>query len=175
MGLDMYLFIREHEFVSKHYSSGGTKLKLKYPKEILDVFTNLKDENFVDEKVWDDRSVSRNTDYNIGYWRKANHIHNWFVEKCADGRDECQDIYVSFDELKELYDICYQVSQDHSKASTLLPTRSGFFFGGTDYDEYYFQDVQDTMEILEKALTFLKAQKTKKTRKDYDIVYSASW
>ncbi len=174
MGLDMYLFIREREFRSKHYGYGN--LKLKYPKEILEVFDNLRDENYTDDKVWDDRSISRSTDYKIGYWRKANHIHKWFVDKCADGVDECQDIYVSFDKLKELYDTCYKVSQDHSKASELLPTCSGFFFGGTDYDEYYFQDIQNTMEILEKALTFLKAQEgKKKNKKDFEIIYSASW
>jgi len=176
MGLDMYLFVREREYVSKHYSSGGTKLKLKYPKELLEVFDNFRDENYSDEKVWDDRSVSRSTDYKIGYWRKANHIHNWFVTHCAEGVDECQEIYVSFNELEDLYNACDAVMKDHSKASELLPTQSGFFFGGTDYDDYYFQDIQDTMEILEKTLKFLHNQEHKKNnRKDFQIIYQASW
>ena len=25
-----------------------------------------------------------------GYWRKANQIHGWFVNKCQDGVDDCQ-------------------------------------------------------------------------------------
>lgn len=38
------------------------------------------------------------------------------------------------------------------KASYLLPTRDGFFFGGTEYDEYYFKDLEDTKDILERAI-----------------------
>ena len=25
----------------------------------------------------------------VGYWRKANQIHNWFVENVQDGEDDC--------------------------------------------------------------------------------------
>ena len=28
------------------------------------------------------------------YWRKANHIHSWFITNCADGVDDCQSIDV---------------------------------------------------------------------------------
>ena len=175
MGLDMYLFIRESEYASKHYSVGG-KLKVKYPKEILDIFENFKDENYKDENVWDDRSVSRTTDYKVGYWRKANHIHRWFVKNCADGVDECQDIYVSLPELIELDKACREVLNDHSKASELLPTQDGFFFGGTEYDEYYFKDIEDTMEIIEKAIHFLEVQgKKKNSKKRFEVIYRASW
>jgi len=27
---------------------------------------------------------------NVGYWRKANQIHGWFVENIQDGEDDCQ-------------------------------------------------------------------------------------
>jgi len=37
-------------------------------------------------------------------------------------------------------------------AHKLLPTTEGFFFGSTDYDQYYYQDILDTKEILEEAL-----------------------
>ena len=37
-------------------------------------------------------------------------------------------------------------------AQELLPTQSGFFFGSTDYDKYYIQDLKDTKDILEAAL-----------------------
>ena len=37
-------------------------------------------------------------------------------------------------------------------AEELLPTASGFFFGGTEYDEYYFEQVVETLEVLEKEL-----------------------
>lgn len=37
-------------------------------------------------------------------------------------------------------------------AEDLLPTQGGFFFGGTDYDEYYLRDLEGTVEMLDKAL-----------------------
>ena len=30
----------------------------------------------------------------VGYWRKVNAIHNWFIENLTDGEDNCQPIYV---------------------------------------------------------------------------------
>ena len=37
-------------------------------------------------------------------------------------------------------------------AKELLPTQEGFFFGGTDYDEYYMDDIVRTRDILKKEL-----------------------
>lgn len=84
----------------------------------------------------------------MGYWRKANAIHKWFVDNVQNGVDECQESYVSEEQLAELLDICRRVAADHSLAAELLPTQSGFFFGSTDYDEYYFQYIDDTIAIL---------------------------
>ena len=58
--------------------------------------------------------------------------------------------------------------KDPSVAEELLPTTRGFFFGGTEYDQWYFEDIEDTIkqttEILETT--------------DFDneyITYQASW
>jgi hypothetical protein len=45
-----------------------------------------------------------------------------------------------------------QVVDDASVAEKLLPTRRGFFFGSTDYDQYYIDDLRHTKETLEAAL-----------------------
>lgn len=45
----------------------------------------------------------------IGYWRKANAIHGWFVNNLADGVDECQQIPVSVADLLQLQSACEQV------------------------------------------------------------------
>jgi hypothetical protein len=45
------------------------------------------------------------------------------------------------------------VLADHSLAQELLPTQSGFFFGSTDYDEWYFSDVEDCKQQMEKLLS----------------------
>lgn len=101
----------------------------------------------------------------VGYWRKANAIHNWFVENVQSGIDECQDSYVSREKLVELLGVVSEVLDDHSKAQELLPTTPGFFFGSTEYDKYYFEDLELTRNIIEKAL------------KDHngDFYYQSSW
>ena len=61
------------------------------------------------------------------YWRKANHIHNWFVKNVQGGDDDCEEYLVSLPEIKQLMDVCYEVIIDNSKAEELLPTSEGFF------------------------------------------------
>ena len=120
----------------------------------------------------------------VGYWRKANQIHNWFVEHVQDGEDDCGYHHeVTKEILEELLDTCEQVYNsctmmmglvengktlvdgkwesnmepgkriiDPSVADELLPTASGFFFGSTDYDEYYVMDIEATIDIITKVL-----------------------
>ena len=51
-------------------------------------------------------------------------------------------------------------------AEKLIPTQSGFFFGSTDYDEYYMQDIDHTIKVL-----------TEELKKDdgADYYYHSSW
>lgn len=169
MGLDMYLEIRKNEYCSKYYKDKGSRLKLVYPKDITDFIPDLTD-----------LTIFRKTNYEVGYWRKANHIHNWFIQNCAprdhegDPIDDCKPIEITISNLEELLDTCKKVLEDHSLASLLLPTRSGFFFGPTDYDEDYFKDVENTIKIIEPVLKFAKH---KREIKDYvwEVYYQASW
>lgn len=169
MGLDMYLEIRKNEYRSRNHKDKGSRLKLEYPKDITEFIPNLTD-----------LTISRKTNYEVGYWRKANHIHNWFIQNCADRDewgdpiDDCRPIEITVDKLEELLESCKKVLADHSLASSLLPAQSGFFFGSTDYDEYYFKDIEDTIEIIEPVLKFAKH---KLEIKDYDweVYYQASW
>ncbi len=68
----------------------------------------------------------------VMYWRKANHIHGWFVDNVQQGRDECQESYVETDQLKELRDLCKKVLE--TKNTDLFPLTAGFFFVSTDVD-----------------------------------------
>ena len=95
--------------------------------------------------------------YNVGYWRKANAIHNFFVNECQDGEDDCKEYYVPIHILNKLYKICVEISllYENNKSSIvkdrlveLLPTQKGFFYGSTEYSESYFQDIQNTINIL---------------------------
>ena len=46
----------------------------------------------------------------VGYWRKANHIHKWFVENIQDGIDDCNyHREVTEEDLRELIDVCHEV------------------------------------------------------------------
>lgn len=42
--------------------------------------------------------------------------------------------------------------KDPSVAEELLPSTSGFFFGSTDYDEWYIDDIKRTIDIITKVL-----------------------
>jgi hypothetical protein len=97
----------------------------------------------------------------IGYWRKANQIHNWFVQNVQNGNDDCGSHYVSVEQLEELSTNCKAVLTDHSKAEELLPSSSGFFFGGTEYDEWYFDQLEQTVEIIDGILTEMKENDTR--------------
>jgi hypothetical protein len=90
--------------------------------------------------------------FEAAYWRKANAIHKWFVDNVQDGVDECQETFVAREQLRKLIDTCKAVLMDPHKAQELLPTESGFFFGGTEYDEWYYRDLEYTVERLEKVL-----------------------
>ena len=35
-----------------------------------------------------------------------------------------------------------------TKCTSLLPTQSGFFFGSTEIDDYYYQDLEETIRII---------------------------
>lgn len=104
--------------------------------------------------------------YKAMYWRKANMIHNWFVENVQDD-DDCKPYYVSSEQLHELYDLVCKVLDDHSKAKELLPTKGGFFFGGIGYDDYYFVCLEYTKTTLHKLF--------KMNLSDCSFEYSSSW
>ncbi len=104
----------------------------------------------------------------VAYWRKANAIHSWFVENCQDGEDNCQSSYVDPLQLGELMEACKAVVGDNKKAKTMLPTKNGFFFGGTEYDSSYFDEIAKTALTLEKILN-------NPSFKECSFEYRASW
>ena len=169
MGLDQYLEIRKSEYRSKYSKDKGSRIKLEYPKDITEFIPNLTD-----------LRISRQTNYEVGYWRKANQIHNWFMQNCArrdeydNPIDDCRPIEITVDKLEKLLDDCKKVLADHSLAKELLPTADGFFFGSTAYDDYYLGQIEQTIEIIGPVLKFAKH---KLEIKDYtwEVYYQASW
>ena len=119
-----------------------------------------------------------------GYWRKANQIHKWFVDNIQGGEDNCENYPVTFEQLKILYDLCIKlmVKKSSAQAKKLLPTTSGFFFGGTDYGPDYWNDIQKTIDILAPLFGTVAAvideaagNKQEDSFKDLEYEYHSSW
>ncbi len=152
MGLDMYLY-------KKNFIWSGDWIKPELKQEVIVKKGGEVDTSFKSEKI-------KYVIEEAGYWRKANQIHQWFVDNVQQGEDDCGNYYVSREQLESLLDICRKIDADNSLAESLLPTQSGFFFGGTEYDEWYFQDIKNTIEIIENCLADESAD---------DFEYHSSW
>jgi hypothetical protein len=141
MGLDMYLR-------RKYYPN------MNHTKNIADILG-----------IEDPTKVSYIAE-EVMYWRKANHIHRWFVDNVQNGADDCGEYYVTMDNLENLLSVCNKVLENPELGEELLPTQEGFFFGSTAYDENYIDDIVSTIECLEKLL---------KEHVPCDYHYSSSW
>ena len=192
MGLDMYLnrMPRYRQATAKDVSNVGMYLKwIDYNakredkctfKEWCGVSTKIPPKHMID--FYKPHLIERYSHWDteheygymgimeqVGYWRKVNAIHQWFVDCVQDGIDDC-DYHneVTKEDLEELLDTCQRVLDDHSLADELLPTQSGFFFGDTEYDEYYFADIEDTVDIIKNVLETTDFDKEM-------IYYVSSW
>jgi hypothetical protein len=153
MGLDQYLYAKKYTSDSTYFNTAET-------------FTTLKETLGDDARYLVKDMPSISIEMKVGQWRKSNHIHEYFVDNCQGGEDDCRLSYVSREKLSELLDLCKQVLADHSKAGELLPTSQGFFFGSTEYGEWYFSDLEDTVSILDNALS---------VGDDWEFYYQSSW
>lgn len=89
----------------------------------------------------------------IMYWRKANHIHYWFVENVQNGIDDNGALSeVTKEEIVELYNSCLRILSNNSTATEVLPTMPGPFFGSTAFDSLYFHETKRTLDMLQKIL-----------------------
>jgi hypothetical protein len=181
MGLDMYLHKKTYVKNWEHMS----------PEELHEITVKKNGQevpNIKKERISSIEEI-------VAQWRKANHIHAWFVNNVQDGQDDCREYYVEREQLRELVDACKKVKEslvnspkktvqvesgwangqktyadvevfeDTSVAEELLPTQSGFFFGGTEYDQWYIQDLDNTVEMLEPLLE----------EEGGDFYYQSSW
>lgn len=156
----------------------------------------------------------------VGYWRKANQIHNWFVHNVQGGEDNCKFYEVSQSKLIELRDTCQKildiaviddgyvldsewfgndiekikkrakenvrdakvvqkgenievyvpgkVIRNADMIAELLPTSVGFFFGNYEYNQYYLEDIKETIDIINNVLDDTDFE-------EYTIAYRSSW
>lgn len=154
MGLDQYLY-------AKKFASNASWVN----DEDKRLFSTIMEITNVSEFAEGDFPTAT-VSVKVAYWRKANAIHSWFVKNCQNGEDDCQTVFVGREQLEELRDVCRRVLADPSLASELLPTTSGFFFGSTDYDEWYTDSLRYTALTIDKLLTMPV---------EWDFEYSSSW
>lgn len=148
MGLDQYLYKRTYV---KTWDFAKSKYNITITTD--DNSHNIRREriNYIIEEV--------------GYWRKFNALHQWFVDNIQEGNDNCQEHYIPKESLEELLDICIKINANHNLAKELLPCVEGFFFGGTDYDDYYFEQIQYTITLLTECINDMEG----------DYYYNSSW
>ena len=173
MGLDMYLIRKKYVGAEyEHRNVKGTIYITIGDKQLPVDFDRVR---YIEESV--------------GYWRKANAIHKWFVDNVQDGVDNCGNYYVSNEQLKELLDLCKKVKkiakvkdgeheedriiENAEEIEEILPTTDGFFFGSTTYDGWYMRDIDYTIDLLKRLL---KEEKELNELGFYsDFEYSSSW
>jgi hypothetical protein len=144
------------------------------------------------------------------YWRKANQIHNWFVNHVQNDVDDCGTYHVEEEQLKVLRATCEEVLKasemvpdnvvvgkkraetghewknilergevilNSEVAQELLPSASGFFFGSTDYDNYYISDLVHTIDGIDGVLANQIRRPTQDggTYAYSTFEYSSSW
>lgn len=134
----------------------------------------------------------------IGYWRKANHIHRWFVENVQFGQDDCREYEVTINQLWELNNVCLEVLSriqsllekngvqeslsnylkghmiheldgfNAMEFEKILPTEPGFFFGSIEYSNNYFYYILHTIKMIMPLLS-------EKVEEGTIYVYSSCW
>jgi len=84
--------------------------------------------------------------HEVAYWRKFNALHGWFVKNIQNEVDDCGSYPVTKDTLHTLLEVLEEVH--NLKNPTKLPPTSGFFFGSSSVDEYYWRDVEKTIKVI---------------------------
>lgn len=164
MGLDMYLSkcpkvnkIEDLKTIQEFLNSTPNKLEA--------VETTIKDQG-----LWG-ITLNYNSHFismliEVGYWRKFNALHNWFVQNIQSGEDDCDYYLLSEDNFYKLKELINYISPEN--CHELLPTSDGFFFGSTDYDEYYWEKVENTKTIINYLDIVINFDRE-------SLVYCSSW
>jgi hypothetical protein len=97
VGLDQYLY-------AEKYVSGYSFRE----DEERNAYARLVQAFGVSEYI-DPETPSGYVKFTVAYWRKANQIHQWFVDNVQGGEDKCEPHDVSREQLVELRELCLRV------------------------------------------------------------------
>lgn len=159
MGLDMMLYKAERENITLP----------EYPSHIPHIFGEQQSEDHekLVREYWKATEHVYDNSTEVAYWRKFNGLHNYFVQEIQNGIDQCQYTEVSKEQLELLVELIEESIIDQCPVPQLEPT-SGFFFGSTDIDEYYWHDMRKTLKMLNEILKETDFEKEM-------IIYHSSW
>lgn len=150
MGLDMYL---EAKFHLPPYSEELTPVRQVIGQAIGYTPPAEKPDN--DPTLMEITGVT----VRVGYWRKFDPLHQWFVSNVLESYDDCRSAYVSPEVLVELEELLDQVSDDPESASEHFVSE-----GDMPMSE---GDVDYTLKVVVQA--------KKLQERGWDITYRASW
>ena len=175
MGLDMYFYGTKNFSV---FPRDAVRQPLEKTFEFTSLINNHGMENAPID--YDTAWASYDIKFPLMYWRKSNQIHKWFVDNVQEGNDNCQRHYVSKEKLVELFETintilnCSDPLNREQVAKELLPTDiEGCFFGSEEYDDYYFEELEDTKKVLDKVFAY---EKTAEAGHCFDgFYYQSSW
>jgi hypothetical protein len=159
MGLDMYIF------------------KVKKTKHTIDELheldreTNPNDPKIVEFLPLDQPYPDTFKDYytifhQVAYWRKFNALHNWFVTHVQVGIDNCAHYELDKDVLIDLLETLLNTKSENDP-SEMMPV-SGFFFGSTDVDEYYWERIEKAIDEISNLIDNTNWDKER-------LFYTSSW
>lgn len=169
MGLDMYLSVKN--YISRWDYSKGYDKRFEKPE-----FVAAKESLGHRARYLSPDAVGIEQTFTVAYWRKANAIHNWFVQNVQNGEDNCAEYYVSLDNLRELRDMCQMVIKSDFNLGFIkeyLPPTSGFLFGSTEVDDWYKDDIILTNDRLTDIIAM--ADEDAKEQVYVTFTYQSSW
>ena len=165
MGLDMYLHAKKYvEKVNWQALQDNDELSYDSPEVVFPLWNSIVETAGMKDVAVDIYGV--HVEVTCAYWRKANQIHAWFVKNVQGGEDNCGEYYVSHEKLKSLLDLVNKALAERDP--NLLPPQAGFFFGGTDIDEWYWQDLKNTKAKLDRVFALPEMSKL-------SFYYTSSW
>jgi len=137
MGLDMYL--NKRTYIGNHYKQPADQVKVDVAKA----------KNFMGEDINIKQERVSEIVEQVGYWRKANQIHKWFVDNVMGGDDRCQDFDVSTEQLQDLLNLVNKVL----KASVLV---KGKIQNGSKYENGKMIPIMEDGKYIKNPATAKK-------------------
>lgn len=128
MGLDMYL--TRKKYVGANYEHRNIKGIIDIKMGDKQIPVDFKKVTYIEEESC--------------YWRKANAIHKWFVDKVQGGIDDCKPYYVELSDLEDLLSLCKEV-----KEKAII--KSGKIKNGETLKNGEWEPIMEDGEYIENA------------------------